>query len=101
MIDTTREQESAAEFVAGWYGRSAIEPSHLFEYTRNVVVIGLTDDIERSAWMIRPDGAVSNVAWFDPALEHYLKTISLQRRPMLVPRVSGSRGLPAFSPRPR
>lgn len=96
MNEPTQAQQSAADFVAAWYGRSAVEPSYLADYTGNIVVIGLTDDIERSCWMIRPDGAVSNVAWSDDALTEYLKTIPPQRTPMLVPRAVQTGGLAAM-----
>jgi hypothetical protein len=95
MINTTRQQEEAADFAASAYGRSSIVPSHLAEYTGNVVIVGLTDDIERSSWTIRRDGKVANVAWRDSALDGYLKTIPPQRRPMLVPRAAQTGGLAA------
>jgi hypothetical protein len=90
---TTSQQDAAAELAASEYGCSAVVPSHLHEFTGCVVVIGLSDDVERSSWTIRRDGAVANVAWFDSALELYLSRIEPQRRPLLVPRPVQTGGL--------
>lgn len=48
----TQQQEEFAERVALSYGRSRVEP----QGGDRVRVVGMTDDIDRRAWWVEPDG---------------------------------------------